>query len=187
MDPVTLRTERLVLSVPVESDIDAIFTACQDPDVQRYTTLPSPYERSHAEEFVPRAAEGWREGREQNWAVREGDTFAGMVGMYRTGDGSSELGYWMAPGVRGRGIATEAARAVVDWALSAEGLGLQRVEWRAVAGNIASARIARTLGFRYEGTLRQGLSARGRRDDGWIAAILPTDDRMPQPWPVLDD
>ena len=77
---------------------------------------------------------------------------------------------------------------MIDWAFSPEGLDLARIEWRAVVGNIASARAARTLGFRFEGTLRQALrNGSGDRDDGWIAGLLATDDRTPQPWPVLED
>lgn len=187
MEPVTLHTERLELSLPVESDVDAIFEACQDPTLQQYVPVPSPYLRTHAEEFIPRSAKNWADGVEQTWALRDGETLAGMIGMYRVADGAGELGYWMSPGARGRGLLTEAARAVVDWSFSADGLGLKRIEWRAVVGNVPSARAARTLGFRYEGLLRQGLVTRGTREDGWIAALLPDDDRTPQPWPVLED
>ncbi|MEU1972288.1 GNAT family N-acetyltransferase [Microbacterium sp. NPDC019599] len=187
MEPVTLHTERLELSIPRDADIDAVLEACQDPDIQRYTTVPSPYERRHAEEFVQRVAKHWDDGTEQTWAMRDGETLAGMIGLYRQGAGSAELGYWVAPDCRGRGLVTEASRAVLDWAFSVEGLDLDRVEWRAVVGNIGSARAARTVGFRYEGTLRQALrNAAGDRDDGWIAGLLATDDRTPQPWPVLE-
>ena len=48
VQPVVLRTERLTLSVPTEADVDAIFEACQDAEIRRYTTVPSPYERQHA-------------------------------------------------------------------------------------------------------------------------------------------
>jgi RimJ/RimL family protein N-acetyltransferase len=75
---------------------------------------------------------------------------------------------------------------VIDWAFSSEGAALARIEWRAVVGNEASARVARALGFRFEGTLRQALVSAKHRDDGWIAALLKTDERMPQPWPVLE-
>ena len=71
--------------------------------------------------------------------------------------------------------------------LQRAGAALQRIEWRAVVGNVASARVARSLGFRYEGVLRSALSNSRGRDDGWIAGLLPGDDRMPQPWPVLED
>lgn len=186
MQPVTLSTARLVLSVPTEEDIDAIFAACQDPDVQRYTTVPSPYRREHAEGFVEKVAAWWDAGSEATWAVRRDGVLAGMVGLHRLGRGHGELGYWMTAGARGQGLLTEAARAVVDWGFSPDGLGLARIEWRAVTGNIASARSARTLGFRYEGLLRQALlHSTGRRDDAWIAGLLPSDDRTPQDWPVL--
>lgn len=186
MDPVTLRTRRTVLSVPGADDVDAIFAACQDPATQRYTTVPSPYERTHAADFVAVVATRWVSGVEQTWAIRDGDTLAGMIGLYHHGRGSVELGYWMTPGSRGRGLLTEAAAEVVDWGLSPRGLGLHRIEWRAVVGNVASARAARALGFRYEGLVRRGLTNSRGHDDGWIAGILAEDDRAPQPWPVLD-
>jgi RimJ/RimL family protein N-acetyltransferase len=187
VEPVVLRTARLELSRPLESDVDAIFEACQDPDTQRYTTVPSPYERRHAEEFVPRVAAQWESGEHLTWAAREADTLAGMIGLYRVSAGAAELGYWMSPWSRGRGLLTEAARAVIDWGFAPDGLDLARIEWRAVVGNVGSARAARTLGFRYEGLLRQGLGGPGARDDGWIAGLLRDDDRMPQPWAVLGD
>lgn len=48
-----------------------------------------------------------------------------------------------------------------------------------------SARAARALGFRYEGLQRQALTSPRGRDDGWMAALLPDDDRTPVDWPVL--
>lgn len=188
MEPVTLRTERLVLSAPTADDIDAIFAACQDELIQRYTTVPVPYERQHAEGFVEKTASWWDSGDETVWVVRAGAALAGMVGLHKLGTGSGELGYWMAPPFRGGGLLTEAARAVIEWGLHPDALALQRIEWRAVTGNIASARAARTLGFRYEGTLRAAVrNGAGTRSDAWIAGLLPDDERVPQPWPVLAD
>lgn len=184
MQPVTLRTERLVLSIPTIDDVDAIYAACQDPDIQRYTTVPSPYERKHAEGFVPHVVTSWESGTELTWAIREGQTLAGLIGLYRVSNGGGEIGYWMSPGSRGRGLLTEAGRAVVDWGFAE--LQLQRIEWRAVVGNAGSARIAQKLGFGYEGLLRQALSSPRGRDDGWIAGLLAEDDRSPKPWPVVD-
>lgn len=188
MEPIILRTARLELSRPVGTDVDAIFEACQDADIQRFTTVPSPYTRQHAEAFVEKVAADWAAGVHLTWAMRHEGTLAGMIGMYRLdGKGTGELGYWVARPARGGGLLTEAARAVIDWGFAAEGLDLDRIEWKAIAGNAASARAARTLGFRYEGLLRQGLVSQHGRDDGWIAALLRGDDREPQPWPVLGD
>lgn len=186
MEPVTLRTARLELSPPTVDDVDAIFEACQDPEIQRYTTVPSPYLREHAEGFIDKVAAWWADGSETVWAMRDADGLAGMIGLHRLAAGSGEIGYWVTPRARGRGYLTEAGRAVIDWGFSEDGLALQRIEWRAVVGNVASARTARTLGFRYEGLLRQALVSGRGRDDGWVAGLLRDDDRTPQPWPVLE-
>ena len=188
MEPVILRTPRLDLSLPVESDVDAIFEACQDPGIQRYTPVPFPYERTHAETFVTQVPKDWTAGHNLTWAIHEADSLVGTIGMYRmNGDGNGEIGYWMSPSARGGGRLLEAANAVIDWSFDGDGgLGLTRIEWRAVVGNVASAKVARSLGFRYEGLMRQALANTKHRDDGWVAALLRTDERMPHPWPVLE-
>ncbi|AZS44658.1 Putative ribosomal N-acetyltransferase YdaF [Microbacterium oleivorans] len=185
MEPVTLRTERLELSVPTAADVGAITAAAQDSEVPRWTTLPSPYERTHAEDFIDKAATWWDEESELTWGVRHEGRWIGMIGLHRVEkQGAAEIGFWLDAAARGHGFLTEAAAAVVDFGF-AEPLSLTRIQWRAIVGNHASARVAQKLGFRFEGTLRQGLSGPRGRDDGWIAAVLATDDRAPQPWPVL--
>lgn len=184
MEPVELRTERLLLSVPRGSDTDALYAACQDPDIQRFTTVPTPYTREHAAGFPVKAAAGWADGTDAVWALRHDDMLAGMVGLHRLGGGEGELGYWLAPGFRGTGLMTEAARAVVEWGFTGP-LGLARIEWRAVVGNTGSARIAQRLGFTYGGMLRRALrNGSGDRSDAWIADLLPRDPRTPAAWPI---
>ncbi|GAA2988387.1 RimJ/RimL family protein N-acetyltransferase [Microbacterium terrae] len=184
MQPVTLRTKRLVLSIPTPDDVDAMYEACQDADIQRYTPVPAPYEREHAENFVAQIPKDWSAGVHLTWGIHENGPLVGTIGIYRIGSRQGELGYWLAPGARGRGLLTEAAATVLEWGFSPDALDLERFEWRAVVGNETSARIAQRLGFRYEGTLRQALVSPRGRDDGWIAGLLRTDDRAPQTWPV---
>lgn len=186
MEPVTLRTPRLELSVPTAADVEPIYAGCQDVDVQRYTTVPSPYLRSDAEAFIPRAAKEWGTGTDLRWAIRYEGSLAGVVGLHRIAGHTAELGYWLAPASRGKGLLIEAGASVLDFAFGSTHLRIARIEWRAVAGNVASARTGRALGFRYEGTLRQALSNSFGRADAWAAAILATDSRTPQPWPVLE-
>ena len=188
MEPVTLRTERLELSIPVESDADAITAAAQDPEVPRWTVLPSPYRRADADTFLTMTAQRWDAGTDLVWAIRRDDAWVGMIGLHGVSiGGQAEIGYWMASTARRQGYLTEAARAVIDFAFAPEPLDLQRIEWRAVVGNVPSSRSARALGFRYEGVLRQGLSSPRGRYDGWIAGLLRADERTPQPWPNLED
>jgi RimJ/RimL family protein N-acetyltransferase len=187
MEPVTLATERLVLRAPTEADIEAIEAACQDSEIPRWTTVPSPYTREHAEGFVRLVGEWWANGNETVWAIFHADRLVGMIGLHHVAPhhtgGYAELGYWMVASARGQGFLTEAARAVIDWGFSE--LSLVRIGWRAVVGNEPSARAARALGFRYEGLMRQGLTSPRGRDDGWFAGLLVTDDRAPVDWPVI--
>ncbi|WP_029151262.1 GNAT family N-acetyltransferase [Microbacterium indicum] len=182
-EAVALSTCRLTLSIPTSDDVDAICDACQDPLIQEYTTVPSPYTRDDARTFVELVDGWWRTGDECTWAVRADGELVGMVGLHRIADGAAELGYWMAAPGRGRGYVTEAAGAVLDFAFGP--MRLERVSWRAVVGNTASARVAQKLGFRYEGLIRRGLPGHGVRTDGWLAGLLPGDPREPSAWPVL--
>lgn len=185
MEPETLRTARLELSAPHDGDVAAIHAECQDAAIQRFTTVPSPYLPADAETFVELARRWWAEGPEATWAIRLDDRLVGMAGLAKLPSGAPEIGYWVSASVRGRGVATEAARAVVDWGFAPERPAVARIEWRAVDGNAGSARIARSLGFRYEGLLRQAhVNALGRADL-WVGGLLREDDRGPVDWSVL--
>ena len=189
MIPVTLHTERLELSTPTTADIDAIFDACQDPEVQRWTTVPVPYERKHAVGFIDAVVgPGWENGTETTWALRLEGQLIGVVSLFDIGHGKAALGYWMHSGFRRLGLLGEACRAVIDFGFSPapEGLGLQCIAWRAFDGNIGSASAARPLGFRFDGVLRLTAVAKdGTLTNDWVASILATDDRTPVAWSVL--
>ncbi|WP_022881514.1 GNAT family N-acetyltransferase [Gryllotalpicola ginsengisoli] len=156
MEPVTLRTARLVLSVPEPDDVDDIAAYCTDPLFEKYLTTPWPYRREHAEDFVTQfVPSGWRFGSELVWALRErpGGPLLGVVGLHRRRalePESRDVGYWLGAPHRGRGYMAEAVRAVVDWFQASEPGGL--VYWECAVGNVASARTARAAGFRYTGT-----------------------------------
>ncbi|UYO96199.1 GNAT family N-acetyltransferase [Microbacterium sp. M28] len=187
METVVLTTDRLELRVPTASDVDAINEACQDPEIPRWTTVPSPYTREHAEDFVGSVAGGWAEEKDFVWAIRADGRLVGMIGLHHVNPDpagtDAEIGFWVVSDARGKGYLTEAARTVIDWAFTDR--GMVRLGWRAVAGNIPSARTARTLGFHYEGLQRQALTGPRGRDDGWFAGLLASDDRTPVDWPVL--
>jgi Acetyltransferases, including N-acetylases of ribosomal proteins len=176
MEPVVLRSERLVLRAPDAGDIDTIAALCQDPDVQHWTTVPSPYTREDAAQFVQEVvSRGWAEDTGHQWGIRADDRLLGMIGLTRIGHGEAELGYWLAPEARGHGLMSEAVATVLDHGFRA--LPIQRVEWHAKVGNFASAAVARRAGFRFEGMSRLGGLQRGRRVDDWQAGLLVDDPR----------
>jgi RimJ/RimL family protein N-acetyltransferase len=181
MEPITLTTARLLLRPLEPSDADAVLAACQDPEIARWTTVPSPYTRSHAVHFVEKISpEGWRNDTLYNFGAftRESGALVGSMGLVRLGQLAApgyqaELGYWTAKKQRGKGYTAEAGRAVCAWAF--EALGVERLEWFAEAGNEGSRAVALRIGFAMEGTVRAKLVQHETRRDAWSGALLPSD------------
>ena len=172
--PVTLTDGRLLLRLPEDRDVPAITAACQDETLARFVPVPVPYTEEHARTFVAERPARWQaEDGEMTWAITDAGSgeLLGMVGLHARDASMREIGFWTAPGARGRGVMTAAARLVIRFGF--EVLHLRRVEWLALVGNDASLRVAEKLGFRLEGTLRAGLLHRGERLDGWVAGLLP--------------
>jgi RimJ/RimL family protein N-acetyltransferase len=181
MIPVTLTTERLHLDQPTDADVTLIAQYCSDPLFETTMNTPWPYERKHAVQFVESFVPiGWEDDREYTWAIRSGGDFVGMIG-YR--EASGDVGYWLGEPHRGLGYMTEASTSVVDWLFSR---GKASISWECVPGNLASANVARKLGFSYTGVGPSSLTAReGSPDTAWHATLAATDDRSPKPgWPL---
>lgn len=186
MPHIELTDGAVLLAPPGEADVDAITAACQDPEIARWVPVPQPYGVEDARVFLTNVVDpGWASGGELTWGVREPDgTLLGMVGLHRIEQRTAEIGYWLAPWARHRGVMSRAVALVVDHALDPEGLDLVRVTWRAFVGNWPSRRVAWRAGFRVEGTLRAELAHRdGVRRDAWVGTVLRGDPRAPnEPW-----
>lgn len=181
MDPFELRAGPLTLDQPGEGDIDRIAEYCQDPLFERFLTIPWPYERQHSEHFVTVfVPNGWASGDELTWALRTGGEFLGVVGLRRSG----MIGYWLGAPHRGRGHMARAVNAVIDWSFEAG--FIDPVRWECVAGNLASASVARSVGFRFTGTGPATVTGRdGTHPESWHGELRSTDPRTPQPgWPA---
>ncbi|WP_225831567.1 GNAT family N-acetyltransferase [Streptomyces sp. NK08204] len=185
MEPVTLTTARLLLRAVGPADTEAVYQAVQDPDIQRWTTIPSPYLPEHArgftEEMVPG---GWADGSMFTFGVflPDGD-LAGMLAITMRSLSTGEVGFWAAKEHRGRGYVTEAVLATARWAFTR--MSVDRLEWRAEVGNRPSRAVAERAGFTVEGTLRSGLNNKGVRRDCWVGSLLPSDLGLPSSAPYL--
>lgn len=156
-------------------DAQGAFEQCQDPQMQRFTTVPVPYERHFVEEYFDSLAARWADGTMAAFAIEVDGRFAGTVDLRLEEARWANVGFGMHPWARGRGVMTRAVTALLDWGF--DELRLEGVQWRAVVGNTASRRVAERCGFRIEGEVRGLLVARGGRDDGWIGTLLATDPR----------
>lgn len=190
------RPSGLVLRPWVAADIDEVTGICQDRDIQRWTSVPSPYSRADAVGFVDQSDADWAAGRAANFAVCDGatDTVLASAALRVSLDEPrhAELGYWCAPEARGRGVMTAAARVLCEWGFAE--LGLIRITWHADRGNEGSWRVAHQVGFQFEGATRNALpDGHGGFVDAWTAGLVPGEvpiERVPLPFgtdPVLRD
>ncbi|MFC9116430.1 MULTISPECIES: GNAT family N-acetyltransferase [Streptomyces] len=185
MEPVTLTTDRLLLRTVGPQDTDTVYRICQDPDIQRWTTIPSPYLPEHARGFTEQIApDGWANGSMFTFGVflPTGD-LTGMLSITLRSFGTGEIGFWGAKEHRGNGYITEAALAACRWAFTR--MSIDRVEWRAEVGNAASRAVAERAGFTVEGVLRSSLVNKGVLRDGWVGSLLPCDLGLPSTTPYL--
>lgn len=94
----------------------------------------------------------------------------GGTGLHtRVGEGAREIGYWIHVAEIGKGFATEISAALTRVAFEID--GVKRVEIHCDPRNLASANVARKLGYTHEGTLRQRFHFDG---DTWTDAMIWT-------------
>lgn len=155
MDLPTISDGVITLRPKRPEDVDAITAACQDPEIPRWTLVPSPYRREHAVEFLARSAAEERAGRSANLlAVDAAGRLLGSFSLMELdrAPGYAEIGYWVAAEARGRGVATRAVRLLRDW--GRESLGLSLIEILTRAENVGSRRVAERAGFVLTGERR---------------------------------
>jgi RimJ/RimL family protein N-acetyltransferase len=134
-------------------DEDAFVTHYSDGKIgEMIPALPHPYGRKEAEAWVQHRVRFRDQMRvETTFAIRRADSFLiGSVGVddYSVGSHTSaELGYWIAPAERGRGLAVSAVVTFLRYAFPT--LGLSRITACTLACNPASARVLGKAGFQY--------------------------------------
>ncbi|MBO9524443.1 MAG: GNAT family N-acetyltransferase [Nocardioidaceae bacterium] len=165
-----------------ERDEARIVEAARDETVSFWIgSIPVPFEPEHARSWREDRTEAAASAAAVTWAIVDADdALLGVVNVFNLGvrPGEGEVGYWLHPAGRGRGIAVLAARAAARHALVAiedGGLGLSRVRLASAVDNEASRRVAQAVGFRYVGLERQGTICRDGRHDTALYDLLPAD------------
>jgi RimJ/RimL family protein N-acetyltransferase len=161
-----LQTERLILRPPVETDLDDWAAFVADEAAMRY--LGGAKGRSEAWRIMAVVAGSWVLRGYGMFSVieRESGRWIGRVGPWQPeGWPGTEVGWGLRPDAWGRGHATEAARAAIDWAFDT--LGWTEVVHVIAPENLPSAAVAARLGSVNRGPGRLPVPLDGKRVDIW--------------------
>src|SRR4029450_11074292 len=143
-----IETERLVLRAPRLEDAKTIATLLNDRRIAENTVrIPHPYAITNAQRFIDGANAG--SGETEFLITRRDATVLGACGVAERAEEAPEIGYWLAFAFWGKGYATEAARAVIDYAF--DDLHYAVLHAGARVSNPASRRVLEKCGFQWTG------------------------------------
>jgi [ribosomal protein S5]-alanine N-acetyltransferase len=172
----TLQTERLVLRPFVAADATRFSELAGKHRIADTTvSIPHPYSPAQALDDIHKYSEEFVYGTGAFFAIALRETPQDLVGgiLIKTIDRpheQGELGYWIDEAYTGRGLVTEAARAMLDYGFNTE--GLNRICAYHMVRNNASGNVLARLGMRQEGRLRQMIKKWDVFEDVLVWSIL---------------
>lgn len=168
-----IRQGDVVVRLPAAADVDAVSRAFADPELREAGNLPD-LDPDEVLETLPHLPALAASGRLLPLVVVDATTGeilgGGTLHHLDAECGIVELGYWLLPPARGRGVATRTARLLAEHAFS---LGVQRVAAYVNVGNESSERVLERAGFTREGVVRSLPKPDGRRVDKTLFSLLP--------------
>ena len=170
----TLSTPRLRLRPFTEADAEALYALHSNARVLRYWDSPPWTDPDRAQSFLATCREVADAGTGVRQAIDRLDdgTFVGWCSLTRWDPDhrGARLTSCLDDGAWGHGYATEAIRALMQWAFDT--LDLNRVQAETDTRNLASGRVLEKLGFVREGTLREDCVVNGEVSESWVFGLL---------------
>jgi RimJ/RimL family protein N-acetyltransferase len=162
-----IATARLRLRPFEDRDVDDLWPLVSDPELPRMMSWAAHTDRSQTQAYLQGTRDGLARGSGVTWAIEVDGRAVGSIGLdhlqYEVAAlrvDRAELGYWIAPALRGAGLVTEAGHAAVRCGF--ETLGLHKINVRCVDSNAGSRRVIEKLGFRLIGRLEDDVWRDGR-------------------------
>ena len=172
-----LETPRLRLRHPHPTDLERVFAVFSDPEAMRYWSSEPFADLAAARAYLASIDEGFESPSLFQWAITlpGDDRLIGTVTLagWDRPNRRAELGYMLAREHWGKGLASEAVRAVLGFGFAE--MDLHRVEAELDPRNEPSVRLLRRFGFRYEGLLRQRWYLYDEWSDSALYGLLRTD------------
>ena len=175
-----LEGSAVVLRPHRDADVPRIVEGAADPVLRRWLgQFTQPFSVEHAEQLVDAGLERRARGEGLDWTLADPrtDELVGNLGLFKVVAGrEGEVGYWLHPSGRGRGVAAEAVHLALRHALlpaEVGGLGLARVRAVAAVGNEPSQRVLERAGMTRQGMERRVCTlAGGVLGDGVVYDVL---------------
>ena len=143
-----LETERLILRAPTLEDAKHVAALANDKRIAENTRrLPHPYSRADAEDFI--SAVNVPNGEIAFLITTREGVPVGACGVAAYDETAPEIGYWLGAAFWNRGFATEAVRALIDFAFTE--MEHDSLSAGARVTNPASRRILEKCGFQWTG------------------------------------
>lgn len=169
----TLKTENLILRKMSVCDYKDMYEYARQSVVTRYLLWNEHESPDHTYNYLKAVNECYKKGDFFDWAVilKESGKMIGTCGFasFDFDNSRAEIGYVINPSYWGRGIATEAVKAVTEFAFRE--LGINRVEARFIEGNNASRRVMEKCSMTFEGFHKQYMLIKGEYRNIGICAV----------------
>jgi ribosomal-protein-alanine N-acetyltransferase len=151
--PDLIKTPSVVLRRAKPDDAPSLFAFASDPQVVQFMDWPMPTDASSTKSHLEGASANWDSGVEYQWIILESQTGAciGTIALRVKGH-AADFGYFLGRSFWGRGLAFDAAAAVLQW-LDTQS-HILRI-WATVdSENLRSRRLLERLGLQLEGVMR---------------------------------
>ena len=161
-----LTSKRIILRPRLKKDEKRFIELANDLHIGRFTHVPQPYTKKHFNQYSNLAKEKTRKKEEYPFviALKKTNEFIGTITVRPNGrDNHGTIGYWMGQPYRGQGYTTEACKLIINFAFNK--LNLNKIVIEASAENPASQKIAKKLGMKLEGKLREKALLGGKYHD----------------------
>lgn len=170
-----IETERLFLRRMRPSDIDDVYEYASDVEVPKYLLWYPHPDKSFTKKYLKLIDKKYKKCEFYDWAVTYNGKMIGTCGFtsFDISNNKAEIGYVLNRFFWGKGLAAEAARAIITFGF--EMLGLNRIEAHFMPDNSASRRVAEKCGMHFEGVHKEAMLAKGRYIDIEIYAINYTE------------
>jgi [ribosomal protein S5]-alanine N-acetyltransferase len=172
-----IKTERLILRMFQKSDAATVATLCNNYNIFKSTLyLPYPYHLSDAIKWIECHYENFIADKSYEFAITAKETGEVLGAIALTNNkhfNQGEIAYWIGEPYWGRGYATEAAEAILQFAF--EEKNLHKVFARYFSSNTASGKVLRKIGMEQEGLLKEHIIKEGKYEDLVYYGILRGD------------